>query len=244
MICIATQLIEAGVDISFKCVVRSLAGLDNAAQAAGRCNRNGKDPVCDVYIINLKDENLSRLEEISKRQDAANIVMKKKKYPDLLDVGAMDEYFRKFYGSMKDKLSYNVNISGENTNLVKVLSAFIQRADLKKVKIGTHLFKTAGDAFNVIDNGDAEGVIVPYNGEARNIISELNSDISPSRQAELLRKAQKYTVSLYRSKLKEFIDSRTAYEIKSGILALDSSAYDNDGIGIKDKAGELDLLIH
>ncbi|MBR0484404.1 MAG: CRISPR-associated helicase Cas3', partial [Oscillospiraceae bacterium] len=42
VICVTTQLIEAGVDISFRCVVRSVAGLDNAAQAAGRCNRNGE----------------------------------------------------------------------------------------------------------------------------------------------------------------------------------------------------------
>lgn len=56
VICITTQLIEAGVDISFKCVIRSSAGLDNIAQAAGRCNRNGEDDCRNVYIIKLKDE--------------------------------------------------------------------------------------------------------------------------------------------------------------------------------------------
>lgn len=39
---VSTSLIRAGVDISFPFVMRAVAGLDQLAQAAGRCNRDGE----------------------------------------------------------------------------------------------------------------------------------------------------------------------------------------------------------
>ena len=42
VLCISTQLIECGVDISFRSVIRLAAGLDSILQAAGRCNRHVK----------------------------------------------------------------------------------------------------------------------------------------------------------------------------------------------------------
>ena len=203
LICVSTQLIEAGVDISFESVVRSLAGLDSVAQATGRGNRHGEKTLGYSYIIRLKDENVEALREIRLGQDSTkNLLCEYKMSKEgfdssLLSEKAIRRYYEMYFNNkeIKENMSYPIengksiysvlknsrgNISGYNGNYP--LSYWMQ-------------FKTARENFMVIDE-NTETVIVPYDSVAKELIGEFLSD-SVIDKYSVLRKLQPYSVSLY-----------------------------------------------
>ena len=219
VICITTQLIEAGVDISFKCVIRSHAGMENVAQAAGRCNRNGEKECGDVYIIELKEENVSGLGELTeaRRQTVNTIIdIMRKRSDDYLSVDAMNYYFSHFYDECTDKngkdiMKYQLdNPEDDILNLLSLNSVF--RKSGKFCRDG-QAFKTAGDNFRMIDNNTID-IIVPYNEEASRIIEALNGETTISQALELQRKAQQYIVNVYDYTFKKLAENDALNEIK------------------------------
>lgn len=242
IICVTTQLIEAGVDISFKCVVRSLAGLDNAAQAAGRCNRNGEYSLCQAYVINIIDEKLKHLPEIEHRCDAARSTIEKYKDSNLLNVDVMDDYFTRFYHERKNEMSYDV--SEYDTTLVKLLSyndTWIKgRKNLVEL-IGTQAFKTTGAMFNMFDN-NTDDIIVPYNDDAKELILALISESGLYYQSQKLRLAQKYSVSVFSYQKSILLDKNAIFLLPCGTYALKDEFYDSKGIGLNFRGGEMEVL--
>lgn len=240
VICITTQLIEAGVDISFRCVVRSLAGLDNAMQAAGRCNRHGEnDEICPVYLIKLKEEKLGNLKEISKAQQITQGITNNRNNIDFSSPDVVSDYFRKLYENEKNELSYSVP---ENETLVNLLSTNAKRYEVSpktSSKFESQAFKTAGKLFKVIDENTRD-VIVPYNENAEEIIRKLEDkqeDISL-----LLRQAQKYMVSIYSGNERKLYDNHAIRDLSCGAAVLNRNNY-NDEIGIDIDGAEMELLI-
>lgn len=225
VICVTTQLIEAGVDISFRCVVRALAGLDSAAQAAGRCNRNGEADCRDVYILELGGERLGGLPEIKAGKACASSVCTQCGFEDILSPEAAAEYFGRYYREMEKVLAYRCRDGEQDTDLVDLLSLDKSRGNGGATKYCGQAFSTAGSIFEVIDNA-TQPVIVPYNDDARDIIAALNGDISLQELVKLQRAAQKYTVGVYPQEMKLLSDSRAVYTLNCGALALADGYYD------------------
>lgn len=207
-ICVSTQVIEAGVDISFDCVIRLMAGMDSCVQAAGRCNRNGEKESGTVYILNCTDERLSMLEEIRRGKDATGeLFYDYSRDParfrnDLSSEEAIRRYYMNYYRSLPRGYQDDM-ISGKKASVYSLLSSNIAYVSaMGRQSERPHLlhqaFREAGRYFHVFDEETCD-VIVPY-GDGRMIISDLLSEraaFDSRYRKKCLKAARGYTVTLY-----------------------------------------------
>ena len=246
VICVSTQLIEAGVDISFECVIRSLAGLDSIAQAAGRCNRHGEYKKGMVYIIRAKDEALSRLPEIALGQKVTeeNVLSRKELSADLLSPVAIQMYFDFYLKKAEREIKMtDKNLNVELVELLdrsqKYLAAIPQ--DCPKTFMSS-MYKTLESHFEVIE-APTTAILVPY-GEGQELINNLNEDIRDYEKLnDYLKKAQQYSVNVYKHTLRALAgEGLIASLYNDSIYALKDGGY-HDEYGLEMKGeGQLGYL--
>lgn len=226
LVCVSTQLIEAGVDIDFQVVIRCMAGLDSIIQAAGRCNRHNLMNEKGKVIVVETNESLNKLPEIalSQRMVQSTIHLFRN---TMLEEDAIEHYFRNLYKSSESKMSYPT--SRKEATLYGMLSTNTSsRALCSKLGVNTRdvllpqAFHEANSLFSVIDNTGC--IIVPYDEESRHLVVELGRSSSINQRKSLLRRVQKYTVNTFQ--LQKMVLDGHVYEIpESGIYVLREEYY-------------------
>jgi len=252
VICISTQLIEAGVDVDFGSVIRYLAGLDSIIQAAGRCNRHGMCTSGNLLIVNPQDENIDKLKDIKTgAEKTERILSDYNDSPEMfgmdrLGLAAMETYYQYYFHDRQNEMMYPISPDtgvGRNDDLFNLLSQNNLSVQANKRITQSPLpilfkqsFQTASRAFRVID-APTRGVVVPYGKFGEEIISELCGAFEIEKQFKLMKKAQRYSVNLLPHELIKMFAKGALREVQegSGILYLDSQYYDEQ-FGWSDEA--------
>lgn len=172
---ISTSLIEAGVDVSFPCVMRAEAGLDSIAQAAGRCNRERLWGKADSHVWIFRSPDWPIPPELKGLSADMRAVLRKG-HDNLLDQLAIKEYFSNVYWRKGEEL--------DQKQLLKACRIGASKLDFP--------FQSIASDFRMIDSFMCP-VLIPYNDEARKLLNELESTDDVSC---VLRKLQPYIVQI------------------------------------------------
>ncbi len=166
---VATQCVEAGVDLDFPLVLRALGPLDSCAQAAGRCNREGKGD--GEFVIFLPEQH-SMPPSIPYQSGAklAGSMLSGAEPVDLADPACYARYFRSLYNI--------IGPDGWDEEQIQQM-----RAEWR--------FPEVARKFKLIE--PSQSVIVNY-GNALHLL-ELLRQCGPSKR--LFRKLQQFSVNIY-----------------------------------------------
>lgn len=232
VICISTALIEAGVDISFSCIFRSLCGLDSIVQSAGRCNRNAerKFGTVNLILMDQDTEKLNRLPEIKSGKEIVQGMLSDGYSADsFLEDATIKHYFQILYRNA-DK-EYAVSDQGYQLSLadcidgVQLMQKYQTEFHTAPKTIEFSSSETIARNFEVIDE-DTVSLIAPY-GSGKEIIADLNSEDGFNQLKQLMKLAQPYLIGLYRNKVKELID-------KGAIIAFGDEYHQTQIFAIRD----------
>lgn len=195
---ISTQLVEAGVDMDFPVVYRALAGLDSIAQAAGRCNREGKLAAKGRVIV-FNPPKPASIGFLRKASDTTRSLVESVK-GDPLAHAVFETYFAELYWK------------ANSLDAKKIVGLLNNRGC-------EFFFRTAADRFRMIDDALQKSILVRY-GEGEKLIETLRI-IGPNRS--LMRKLQRYTVNIYNNDFAQMLRNRVIEQVHPNIFALASN---------------------
>ncbi|MDR2748238.1 MAG: CRISPR-associated endonuclease Cas3'' [Treponema sp.] len=214
---ISTQLVEAGVDIDFPVVYRAMAGLDSIAQAAGRCNREGKLNIQGklgkvVVFEGVRKAPAGMLRKAS--ETARPMLVRGLNNP--IDPAVFSDYFSELYWKANQL---------DAKGIMKLLYPDPPRLNIQ--------FRSASEEFKIIDDKSQRTILVRY-GEGESLI-KLLKDAGKSGEGfekKLLRKLQRYTINIYRDQFFVLQNRGSLIEIIPGVFALTSAVEYDKHVGL------------
>ena len=241
VICVSTQLIEAGVNVSFGCVIRSLAGLDSIVQAAGRCNRHKELEMGKVYIVKMsqKAENLNNLYDIKAAQKASDkFLYHFKVHPECFDnridsEQAVTAYYKEYFRDAGAAPTKYPSKKYVGTTLEELLgrnrpasSQYKRRHEGASPPFLRQAFRAAGEDYEVIPESAKVTVVIPYDDAARRNIEALEDRFAPAaEQKKAIRILQRYSVGISESQMREL--GQAIHKVgETEILVLSMDYYD------------------
>lgn len=235
--CASTALIEAGINVSFPVVVRSLAGIPSIVQAAGRANRGLEYKTGTVHIWRLCDENLTNLEDIQCGANMTRSILEEIPASELDTRKVLDGYFAKEADAIRDRTDYPLKNRNHDTlyGLLAEKSSRVKSAgnfrSTQKLMLRQG-FATAYHAFRAIPE-ETVAVLVPY-GEGAQLIDRLRGAKTMAELTWLLRQAQNDCASLYASDFDRLQRAGAIDELgETGLYVLAPGFYDAaGGVGI------------
>jgi CRISPR-associated endonuclease/helicase Cas3 len=215
---VSTQLVEAGVDLDFPTVYRAEAGFDSIAQAAGRCNREGKLPLGFTYVFEAEERPPAGL--LRSAADTARELQST--YSDPLDPKAVEAYFRHFYWTQKTKW--------DKHEVMKTM-------DVDKNRGRALLqFREMASRFRMICD-DQLPILIPYDPKAERVWQNLATGKVPFVPQ---RELQPYLVSVRKEAVEQMQRRGFVTEHESGVwILLNRSLYRRDK-GLNPEATTLD----